>query len=219
MYDLHNQTLLNNPALDLKRFGFRRAGVIFQNNYDPNEFKAIKEKSELELFSGVEITAERAGEVKKAAQKFRNQVDVIMVNAKDNRAMRAAAEDKNVDVISHAFVDQTAAREAAVHNVALEINLRDIISVYGMKRAVLISKIRFNLNLARKYKVPLLLTTGAKSQLDMRSPRQIMAVAECIGFTHDEAKAALTDIPKNILERRKAEKAGEILGKGVKRVK
>ncbi|MFH1424162.1 MAG: RNase P subunit p30 family protein [archaeon] len=219
MYDLHNNLLLTNSECDLRRFGFRKAGVVFADKFEPEKFRALKENSELELFSAVKINSNNPGQMRKAVEKFRNQVDVILVHTKDNATMRAVAESNQVDVIAHAFVDQTSAREAAAHNVALEINLKDILAVYGMKRAVLLSKIRFNLNLARKYKTPMLLTTGASELKDMRSAKQIIALAECIGFTHDEAKRALNEVPAGIIEKSRAQKRGEEIMDGVRRVK
>ncbi len=224
MYDIHNQILVKGDNLEfLKHFRLRGVGAIFKNSFNTKKFLEIKERlnkqyPKLDVISGIEIHASKKSQIKKAIEEYRNRVEVILVDCKEPRAMRAASEMGEIDIISHAFVDQSAARECAKNNIALEINLKDLISVYGIKRANLISKIRFNLSLARKYKVPLILTTGADSIYDMRNQRQIIALAECIGFKHEEAKKALIDTPKRIIKTNREKISGKIIVEGVKRV-
>ncbi|MDP7282662.1 MAG: RNase P subunit p30 family protein [Candidatus Undinarchaeales archaeon] len=201
MYDIHNKTLLKED-LDASRFSIKSLGVVFSNRFNPEEFAKIKSKTKANVFAAVELKPKSAGELKEQVKRNRKNVDVILVDATDVQIARAAAQMSDVDVISHAFVDQPTARDAAKNNVALEINLKDILQVYGMKRAILISKINFNLKLARKYKTPLVITTGAESIYDMRSPKQIMIFMEAIGFKHDEAKKAIFTTPKKIVEKR-----------------
>ena len=212
----------NSPEF-LDHFKLQGVGVIFQDIFNSKKFAKIKadvkEKyPKVDIVSGVEINANKKSQIKKAVDKYRNKVEVILVNCKEPRAMRAASEMSEVDIISHAFVDQSAARECAKNNIALEINLKDLLEVYGIKRANLISKIKFDISLARKYKVPLILTTGASSIYDMRNQRQILAFAECIGFTHEEAKRALVNTPQGIIKANREKLSGKIIAKGVRRI-
>jgi len=223
MYDLNNKILFKETPAIVKGFSIKGLGVVFENKFDKGLFEKIEKgrgvaevpKRGIDLVSIVEIKAKRKGELKVAVDRVRNQVDVVMVNAQDIQVARAAAEMSAVDIISHAFVDQTSARDAAANNVALEINLRDILGVYGMKRAILLSKISFNLKLARKYKTLLVFTTGAHSIYDMRTPKQMMMFAEAIGFKHDEAKKAILQTPRKIVETNRKKRSGEIIAKGV----
>ncbi len=222
MYDLHNFILTKkaDDASYLAQFGIRGVSVVFENNYDPKKFRELKEKfPNLDLISAVEVSAERQGEVKKAIDRFRNQVDLIILNVRDPRAMRAAAENSGVDFISHAFVDQTAARDCAANNVALEFDLADFLGVYGMKRATLVSKLNFNLDLARKYKIPLILATGAQNVYGLRNATQIIAFAESLGFKHEEAKAAVLKNPFDIVKRNRERRKGVEIEEGVRIVK
>jgi len=223
MYDLNNKILFKEKPSAVEDFSIKGLGVVFENKFDKGVFEKIETErrgsgapGRRDIVSVVEITAKRKGELKIAVDRVRNQVDVVMVNAQDIQVARAAAEMSAVDVISHAFVDQTSARDAASNNVALEINLRDILQVYGMKRAIMLSKISFNLVLARKYKTPLVFTTGAQSIYDMRTPKQMMMFAEAIGFKRDEAKKAVLQTPRKIVETNRKKRSGEIIAEGVK---
>ena len=210
MYDLHNFILTRKEEQVpyFQKFGIRGASVVFENNFDFGKFRELRDRyKNLDLVSAVEVVAERKGEVKKAIDRFRNQVDLIIVNAQDARAMRAASEYTEVDFIARAFVDQTAARDCAKNNVALEFDIADFLGTYGMKRATLISKLQFNLGLARKYKIPVLLGSGAQNVYGLRNAMQLIAFAESLGFKHEEAKAAVLKTPIKIVrknrERRK----------------
>ena len=222
MYDLHNFILTRSErdAQYLPQFGIKGVSVIFENNFDFAAFKKLRERyPEFDLVSAIEVTAERKGEVKKAIDKFRNNVDLIIVNAKDNNAMRAASERGEVDFISHAFVDQTSARGCAENNVGLAFDVVDFLEAFGIRRATLISKLHFNLELARKYKIPILLTTGAQNVFGLRNPTQIVALAEAFGFRHEEAVKAVMQTPLEIVKANRDKKQGIEIGEGVRLVK
>ena len=222
MYDLHNFILTrkSEDASYFSSFGIRGVAVGFENNFDFKKFRELKEKfPNLDLVSTVEVVAERKGEVKKAIDTFRNQVDLIIVNAQDARAMRAAAENSQIDFIAHAFVDQTAARDCAANGVALEFDIADFLGVYGMKRATLISKLQFNLDLARKYKIPIILASGAQNVYGLRNAVQIIAFAETLGFKHEEAKKAVLRTPFELVKRNREKRTGVEVEKGVRIVR
>lgn len=221
MYDLHNHLLLKNSFEALQHFSLSGVGVTFSDSYDSKKFSELKQKAlqsnkNLDIVSCIELHASRSGELKNKIDKFSGMADVILVHAKEPNAVRAAAESSDVDIISHAFIDEVTAVEAAKNNVAIEINLRDILSMYSTKRAILLSKINFNLELARKHGIKIVISTGAQSLYDMRSPKQIIALAECIGFTHKEAKKAVFETPKKIVEGNRAKRMGKIIAEGVK---
>ena len=215
MYDLHNKILFKEKPTVVEGFGIKGLGVVFENKIDGGVFDKIEKQVKFDVVPIIELKAKRENELKTAVRRVRNQAVVVMIDAGDVSVARAAAEMSDVDIISHAFVDQTTARDAAKNNVALEVNLRDILQVYGMKRANLLSKLNFNLRLARKYKTPIVLTTGAKTIYDMRTPKQIQLFAEAIGFKKDEAKKAIFTTPKKIVETNRKKLSGKIVSEGV----
>jgi len=217
MYDLHNNLLSSGRIEDLPKFKLKGISALFRNKFDQKKFSELKGNTELDVVPTLILKASRASDIKRGVERWRNQVDILMVHAKSPDAMRAASNDSSIDVIAHAFVDQSAARDAAANNIALEINMRDILSLYGMRRAILLSKLGFTLSMARKYKTPLILTTGAHTIYDMRSPRQIMALSEVLGFTHEEAKNAVMKNPKEIVMRNREKRTGKRVAEGVKK--
>ena len=108
---------------------------------------------------------------------------------------------------------------SAANNVALEFDLADFLGVYGMKRATMVSKLQFNLELARKYKMPLILASGAQNVYGLRNATQIIAFAESLGFKHEEAKAAVLKTPFELVKRNREKRKGIEIEDGVKIVK
>jgi ribonuclease P/MRP protein subunit RPP1 len=63
--------------------------------------------------------------------------------------------------------------------------------LYGTSRARWLDTLRRNLQIARKFELTLAITAGAKSYLDLKTPRDLLALAELAGFTSAEAMEAL----------------------------
>jgi ribonuclease P/MRP protein subunit RPP1 len=64
-----------------------------------------------------------------------------------------------------------------------------------------LSDLRANLDLARKYDVSLVLSSGARSCFDLRSPMETLALAEICGLEENEAFEAMTIVPEKIISR------------------
>jgi len=56
-----------------------------------------------------------------------------------------------------------------------------------------------NLELARKFDLARAITASSRSHLDLRSPRDLVALAEMVGFERSEAGEAL-NLPARLLE-------------------
>ena len=67
--------------------------------------------------------------------------------------------------------------------------------------------LRHNLDLVRKFHLRPVITAGAASHLDLRSPRELMALAGAAGFEADEAREALC-WPGRVLEKNRRNWAG-----------
>jgi len=85
--------------------------------------------------------------------------------------------------------------------VAIEFDMGSIIRLRGSARVRALAELRHNLKLARKYGTPVLLTSNAQSIYDLRAPREMIALASIFGMTTEEAIAALSTVPEEIIRR------------------
>ena len=132
--------------------------------------------------------------------------DLLLVDAGDQAFNRAVISLRGVDVLRQvhraprgAFTHVTA-RMAAEHGVALEFDLQPLVQLRGWPRQrVLQSHVRL-LRLQRKYGFPCTVATNARSILDLRSPRELAALARLFGMGEEETLRALA-VPSELARR------------------
>jgi len=163
---------------------------------------------------GVEVAADHPRTLKSRVASLRTRYPFLMVHGKTEELIRAACEDANVDVLLHPCSHDLkrtlgiATARAAQHNqVAIGFDLRPLLLLRGMARARWMEAARRNLQVARKFELPLVITGGARSHLDIRAPRDLMAMARLVGFETGEALDALK-LPARLAELNKRKWAG-----------
>jgi ribonuclease P/MRP protein subunit RPP1 len=130
-----------------------------------------------------------------------------MVRGGDLKVNRAACEDRRVDILSQPYrsrrdtgINHVLARKASENNVAIELNLKNFLKTNLRYRYRIISQFRHIVELQRKFKFPLIITSNANSKYDIRTPQDIFALAKCFGMTFEETYDALSTTPQNIFE-------------------
>jgi ribonuclease P/MRP protein subunit RPP1 len=190
-----------------RHFGY--SGIALANHSDklPQSQPELSSTNEFEIFRGIELVEENPSKLHGLIGKFRKSVDVLIVHGGSENINRAALENPQVDILNHpAFekssgLNQVLAKAAAENNVAIGLTLRPFLHSRGPRRVRLLSDLRANLDLARKYDVPLVLSSDAMSCFDLRSPMDALALAEVCGLEEDEALEAMTTVPERIISK------------------
>jgi len=181
------------------------SGIAITNHSSNKDAVVEVDMQDIKVFRGVELMASKASKLHGLVGMYRNKVDVLIVHGGNEDVNRAAVENPNVDVLAHpqtpkdGGINHVLARSASENNVAIEFNMDAIIKSRGGRRVQTLSHFRKNLELVRKYGVPMLLTSNAVSRFDMRAPREMIALASLFGMTRDEAIDALSKTPENII--------------------
>lgn len=206
-------------ALAAKRLGY--SGIIITNHANsgrPFGFDAAKLVSGIEVVFGVEIVAKDQRALHSRAASLRDGSDFVAVHGGDEKINRAACEDSNVDFLAHPHewrsgIGVAAAKAARDNQVAINLDLGPMIRLRGRSRVRWMEVVRRDLNLIEKFDLNLMISTGARSHLDLRAPRDLVALAALLGLERDRAIEALS-LPKTIIDlnRRRWASAGvEIL--------
>jgi len=188
-----------------RHFGYR--GIALANHSDklPQSKSVLSSTDGFEIYRGIELVEENPSKLQGLIGKFRQSVDVLIVHGGSETVNRAALENPRVDILNHPAFDrssglnQVLAKAAAENGVAIGLTLRPIVHSRGSRRTRLLSDLRANLDLARKYDVSLVLSSDAMSCFDLRSPMETLALAEICGLEEDEALEAMSTIPEIIL--------------------
>lgn len=175
------------------------------------------------VLSGIEIRAESKRALVRAVRENWRRFDYVVVHGGEANINRAATRDSRVDILAHPYkgrrdagVDVVIARQAAENQVAIEVDLWSIISARGMARVRHVQKVQRILKLSRKYGFTIVATSGAKSRYELRGAKEAEAILMSVGFTQEEAKRAIEDAPKEILEKKRLAK--QEISRGVRLV-
>ncbi len=192
-------------ALAAKRLGY--SGIIITNHTNTGRafgFDAARRVGGIEVVMGSEIVATTQRALHAKATSLRERSDFIAVHGGDDKINRAACEDPNVDLLAHAHdgrsgIGVAAAKAARDNQVAIGLDLSPMIRLRGPSRVRWMETVRRDLDLIRKFDLNLMISTGAKSHLDLRSPRDLVALASLLGLERERAFEALA-LPKSILD-------------------
>ncbi|MCD6477308.1 MAG: hypothetical protein J7K26_04105 [Candidatus Aenigmarchaeota archaeon] len=224
-YDMHIQPVeasideIINTAIEMKYEGI--CIVVKPENFERLE-KAKNNQKPIKLYTGILIDTDNIDNMKKQINAYREKVDIIIVAGGNYKINRAACENPKVDILAHPEkdrndngLDEICLRAAKENNVAIEINFREILYSYRRLRASLIQRISKNIHLCNELKVPMIITSGAKTSWDMRQPRELISVANLLGVELGHAFNMITIIPEEILKTNKMKLENKIISDGV----
>jgi len=192
-------------ALAAKRLGY--SGIIITNHTTsgwPLGVEAARLVGGIEVAIGAEIVASDQRSLHSRATSLRDRAAFLAVHGGDEKINRAACEDPNVDLLAHphrgrAGIGVAGAKAARDNQVAIALDLSSMIILRGPARVRWMETVRRDLNLIEKFDLPLMMTTGARSHLDLRSPRDLTALAGLLGLDRERALEALA-LPESILD-------------------
>lgn len=89
-----------------------------------------------------------------------------------------------------------AAREKGL---VFEIPISAILA--SRERSKLFFQLRIFLKNCTKRKVPFIFTSRAANEFELKSPREVIAIGQTLGLTYEQAAAALSTVPQELLKK------------------
>ncbi len=190
--------------LDLEAIGF----LSYLSEIEDISEWVKKFEKEITLIPGIVIKTEKPDEMMKLVNRVRDKVLLVMVESRSYAVHRAVCENPKVDVLvsperdrPDSGFDHICAKAAAENSVSVEISFRDILNSYRNKRVSILSQMRKNVMLCKKFNVPIVITSGARNVWEMRAGKELASVGNLLGLRLDESLASVESIPAAILER------------------
>lgn len=172
-------------------------------------FKKI-ESNKIEVLIGEKINAKNTNDLKNKVKK--SATNFLILENKEEKLQRIAIKTCSVDAIK-AYVDYPAIKEMAEKNVALLICFSDFLNSKDKSRTLYL--MQKSITLAKKYKTPIIIASGAKNKWELRSPSELIAFGEILGLKTIEAKCALKSFQEKIRKREKLKKEGKYIYPGI----
>ena len=216
-------------ADELSRLGWGSA--CFAREFsDAGSFKKFAEevrgmKSEIASYAAAIITSG----VSENARKALEHADLIIVEARTEEDFRQASESYDVDIILGAEkyierdmmdfrasgLDHVMMKFMGERKTAYGVKFSDILNSYGARRIQLLGRIRQNIQMAMKYKVPVVAVSGASSEYELKTPQELESFLLFLS-TEEAAKKSVADNPLKLLSKAEDRKNPDIVTSGVK---
>ncbi|MFH0967841.1 MAG: RNase P subunit p30 family protein [Methanobacteriota archaeon] len=166
------------------------------------EKEIVPEQSGFSIFKGRYIRLPGIREIQKEIQIASREGSLCIVRAGEGGVNRSILTSSGVHVLSdlhnapkNAF-DRVCAQYAADHGVAIDIRITPLRELRGTPRERVIREYEEILLLQNRYEFPLIISSGAMSPFDLRSPRAIEALLIGIGMEKDLIQDSFTTIPR-----------------------
>lgn len=181
---------------------------------------------ELDCVSRVTLRPSNVNDLTKSLRRIRRKYVIIAVECYSKNVARQAAKDNRVDILNFPVsisarrrvrFDRQEASLAEGANCVYEVNVSDLLGVGPLILSRLLSTFREEMENAKRYDVPVIVSSGADEPLMMREPRSLAAVLSLLGLDEKESLDAVSTTPWGIAEGNREKMGPRFVMPGVRR--
>jgi ribonuclease P/MRP protein subunit RPP1 len=160
-----------------------------------DDAEAIGRRYGLDVVEGCELWADDRARLASLIGRERERRTVVCVRGGEHN--RLACEDVRVDVLARPMADgdvnHVLARAAADNGVRLEFDFGPVLRTSGGERVQALRGLRKLREIVVACDAPFVVSADARSHLQLRAPRELVAVGEQVGFTREQVEAGLAE--------------------------
>jgi len=221
--DLHLRLDPRDPALTSRivtkvaSLGYGMIAVSLSPDIQREELAKLSEifkSAEVNFVSRIDLQARTRDQLINQLRKLRRKYELVCVFCETKEIARQAAKDRRVDLINfpsadytRRFLDKAEAELIRSSLAAWEIDAKPLFLLEGSSRARFISTVRREISVAKDFKIPIVVSSGVSTELLLRKPREMAALAGLFGLDEASALEALSTMPISIVKRNR-EKLG-----------
>ncbi|WP_049903479.1 RNase P subunit p30 family protein [Halococcus agarilyticus] len=191
-------------ALTAVEYGFD--GVVVRNtpetemvdgpDRDGPDGEEIAAEYGVDVVDGIEIDTDDASAASARIKDCRGERTMILVRG-SSALNRFACEEPRVDVLARPMADgdvnHVLARAAARNGVRFEFDFGRVLRLSGGRRVQALADLRKLREIAFQYDAPYVVSASPESHLQLRAPRELLAVGETIGFDREDVERGLAE--------------------------
>lgn len=182
-----------------REYGFD--GVVVRNHadargdYDP---EAVGDAYGIDVVPGIEIRVDSPERASGYLGTYRESRPIVCLHGGTDALNRFAVEHERIDVLAHPTagdgdVNHVLAKAAGRNGVRVEFSFAPVLRRDGGARVQALADLRKLRELVEKYDVPYVVSADPTSHLQLRAPRELIAVGERIGFSTEAVGAGLEE--------------------------
>ncbi|WP_255195719.1 RNase P subunit p30 family protein [Halorarius litoreus] len=176
-------------------------GVVVRNHGDRQadyEADGIANEYGVDVVEGIELRTDDRSQASGLVTRYREERTLLLVHGGDTTINRFACEQPEVDVLAHPMrgdgdVNHVLAKAAAENGVRFEFDLGPVLRDDGGSRVRVIKGLRKLRELVETYDVPYVVSANPTSHLELRAPRELVAVGEVVGFDAEQIREGLRE--------------------------
>jgi len=198
-------------------------GIVVRNHGDEQAdygAEAISDAYDIDVAAGVEVRADAPSRASGFVGNYRSERTVVVVHGGDRRINRFAVEQPTVDVLAHPMredgdFNHVLANAAADNGVRVEFDFGPVLRESGGSRVRAIKELRKLRELVADAGAPFVVSASPSNHLQIRAPRDIIAVGEAIGFDADTVREGLAEWGR-VAERNRERQSDAVIEPGVR---
>jgi ribonuclease P/MRP protein subunit RPP1 len=173
-------------------------GVVLRARDGSLDHDAVRETAGIDVVDAVEVVAPDPERASGAVGGLRPDHTLVCVRGGDDRRNRFAVENDRVDVLTRPMADggdvnHVLANRAAEHGVRIEFDFGPVLRATGGRRVRALRGLRKLRELVADADAPFVVSANASTRLQLRAPRELVAVGEVIGFDPETVRAGLRE--------------------------
>lgn len=212
--DLHLKTKPHNKKLMIQKamgLGFYQVAIT---NYQPKETEKV--------VSRINLTPQNVQDLHESLKKVRRNYHIISVLCLSKKVAEQAARDSRVDILKYirksrnkVFFNKHHAALARESRAYYEIDANSIIKTDTDHLPNLLRLLKKEHQIAQKYDVSTLLSSGASSVHELREPRALAALMSFLDVQEEEALDMISSNPSTLIQRNLLKMDTDYLSPGV----
>ena len=159
-------------------------------------------------------------------RRLRRRFEILCVFCENKEVARQAAKDRRVDLLNfpsidynRRFFDAAEAELASQSLASFEVDLKPLFLLEGSARARFLSTLRRECSVAGDFGVPIVLSSGVSSEMLLRKPREMAALAGLFGLDDASGLESVSTNPTAIVKRNREKLSSGFVAPGIRVVK
>jgi ribonuclease P/MRP protein subunit RPP1 len=175
----------------------------------------------IDVVDAVEVDADDPTSASGAVGNYRSDRTVVCVVGGDDALNRFAVEQPRVDVLARPMANggdfnHVLAKAARDNGVRVEFDFGPALRATGGKRVRALADLRKLREIVAHYDAPYVVSGNPRSHLELRAPRELVAVGEAVGFDADAVREGLRAWG-DLVERNRERRSEGFIEPGVRR--
>jgi RNase P/RNase MRP subunit p30 len=230
--DLHLRPDLGDPEQVVcmirkaSELGYSLIAMSLPSNFPEEKIQQLQNicsEAKVDFVSRIDLKPQTSRGLINSLRKLRRRFEIISVMCESKHVARQAAKDRRVDLLNfpstsfrRRFFDKAEAELASNSLASFEIDIEPLLSLEGRTRIRLLSSLRREVAIAQAFQIPIVISSGASSELLMRKPRELAALASLFDLDRASAIEAVSTNPLAIIKRNREKLDPNFVAPGIR---